>query len=434
MTGPVLDLVSRRADRADAVSKVDDTLTLAIAPEGDTRVAASRTRMTHLRVEHAGRIGYASRLDGGSDELADAALVAAGGGPALHLFLPMPAPIPELAIRSPQATAAHVPELEGLARALLERLRRGDRRVEVWSERSIGSVQVGNTRGVLTGYECTMAGAGAVVESIGAGYAPPCRVHTCGTSLPGLPDLEALVDEVDHRLDPPLVRPPRALPAAMPVCFAPRAVATLLRPLRIALTGHQMLLGDSPLRGRIGDDVFDAKLSVFDDPLAPARPGSRPIDDDGVVTRRVPLIERGRLVGCLVDLEVGARAGVPSTGHGWRAAGAGSRVGFTNLRVLPGVETRATLLTMMGRGLLVLDLDWSSGPNPVRGTLHLRAPWSYLVESGAVVGRLEGISLVGNLFDTLARILAVGGDGSWVGAVCTPSLLFESMTVVTANR
>jgi PmbA protein len=89
---------------------------------------------------------------------------------------------------------------------------------------------------------------------------------------------------------------------------------------------------------------------------------------------------------------------------------------------------------MMGRGLLVEDLDWSSGPNPIRGTLHLRAPWSYLVESGRIAGRLEGIGLAGNLFDALGRILAVGGDASWIGAVCTPSLLFESMTVVTATR
>jgi len=430
VTGPLLDVLAGRVNRADALVKLDDTLTLAISPDGDTRVSASQTRISHLRVMREGRIGYASCTTDSPEELAEQALAAATSGARLELHLPMPAPLPEVAIRAPQAAAADVAALDPLARALLERLRRSARRVEVWAERSTGSVHLGNTRGVLTGYDVTLAGAGAVVESIGAGYAPPCRVHTSGTALPGWPDLEALAAEVDRRLDPPLLRPVRLLAPTMPVCLAPRAVASFLSPLRAALVGLEAVLGSYSLRGRLGEVLFDQKFSLTDDPLAPGRPGSRPIDDDGVVARRVPLIERGRLVGFLADLEVGARAGVPSTGHAWRRAGAGSRVGFTNLRVVPGIETRATLLTMMGRGLLVEDLEWGSGSNPIRGTLNVRVPWTYLVENGSVRGRLEGIRLSGNVFTALTRLGAVGGDATWVGAACVPSLLVEGLTVV----
>jgi len=213
------------------------------------------------------------------------------------------------------------------------------------------------------------------------------------------------------------------------VCLAPRAVATFLRPLRAALAGHQAWLGDSPLRARLGERVFDERLSVTDDPLAPGRPATRPIDDDGVVSRRLPLIERGRLLALLADLEIGARAGVPSTGHGWRTASATSRVGFTNLCLTPGIESRATLLTMMGRGLLVEDLEWGGGPNPLAGTLALRAPWAYLVEGGVVRGRLEGMLLWGNMFRALEQLGAIGNDPTWVGSLCVPTLLIEGLTV-----
>ena len=219
----------------------------------------------------------------------------------------------------------------------------------------------------------------------------------------------------------------------MPVCFSPRAVATLLLPLRAALAGREALLGESGLRPSLGERRFDPRLGLADDPLAPGRPGSRPIDDDGVVCRRVNLIERGRITAILADLECGARAGVPSTGHGWRKAGAGSRVGFTNLVVAPGTETRATLLTMMGRGLLVEDLEWRSGPNPSRGTFFLPAPWTYLVENGTVRGRLEGIRLAGNAFEAFTRIGAIGSDSTWVGSVSAPSLLLEGLGVVSGN-
>lgn len=429
MIARLLDALSGRVGAADAVMKVDDTLTLAISADGETRIGRSRSRISHLRVVREGRAGYAFSTGNDAGELVGHALTASASGGEIELFLPAPAPLPDVATRAPQAASAEVPALEALARALLHRLRQTGRRIEVWAERAVGLVQVGSTRGVQAGYETTLAGIGAVVESIGAGSAPPCRVHTAATDLPSLPDVEALVSEVNRRLAPRILEPARPLPATMATCLSPRAAATFLRPLRAALTGREALLGSSPLRGKLGERVFDERLSIVDDPLAPWRPGSRPIDDDGVISRRLPLIERGRLVGFLVDLEVGARANVPSTGHGWRLPAAAPRVGFTNLRVAPGIEGLATLLTMMGRGLLIEDLEWSGGPNPLSGSLSLRAPWCYLVEGGVVQGRLEGVTLTGNAFKALSQLAAVGNDATWIGACCLPSLLLEGLTV-----
>lgn len=429
MIGQILDGLAARVSGADAVVKIDDTLTLAISPDGDTRTTSSRSRISHLRVARDGRVGYASTSGDEVGELIGRAMASAASGGELELLLPAPAPLPEVACRALQAAVADAATLERLARTLLERLRRSDRRVEVWAERAAGSVQVANTRGVLAGYGATLAGVGATVESIGAGWAPPCRVHTAAAALPALPELEALAEEVERRLTPPLLDAPLRLPASPPVCLAPRAAATFLRPLRAALAGREAWLGASPLRGQLGKRVFDEKLSVSDDPLAPGRPGSRPLDDDGVISRRLALIERGRLLGFLADLEVGARAGVPSTGHGWRTPRAAPRVGFTNLRVAPGIEGRATLLTMMGRGLLVEELEWGGGPNPLPGAIALRAPWSYLVEGGQVRGRLEGVTLSGNVYQALGKLAAVGNDVTWVGSACLPSLLVEGLVV-----
>jgi PmbA protein len=427
----LLDALTGRVSAADVVVKVDDTLSLAIGPDGDTRVGGSRSRTSQLRVVREGRVGYAWSSGDDAGELVGRAMSSAVSGGELELLLPAPAPFPETITRTPRAAVADPEALDRLARLLLERLRRSDRRIEVWAERSAGSVEVGNTRGVLAGYECSLAGVGVVVESIGAGWAPPCRLHTAAAGLPALGDLEELADSLERRLAPPILPPARggAALTRYPVCLAPRAVVTLLRPLRAALSGRDGWLAAGSLRDRLGERVFDERLSVSDDPLAPARPGSRPLDDDGVVSRRLTLIERGRPLALLADLETGARAGVPSTGHSWRTPGSAPRVGFTNLRVAPGIESRATLLTMMGRGLLVEELAWGGGPNPRSGTLALRAPWTYLVEGGMVRGRLEGITLSGNVFSTLEHLGAVGSDLSWVGAACVPSLLVEGLTV-----
>jgi PmbA protein len=424
--GRLLDALAGRVASADAVVKTDDTLTLSISPDGDTRVAGARSQLSHLRVARQGRIGFASTTGEDGSDLVGRAMAGAASGEELELFLPAPAPLPVVVTRAPQTAAADTAALHSLARALYERLTRTHRRVEAWAERSTGTVQVANTRAVLAGYEVSLAGIGAVVESIGAVSAPPCRVHYAAVALPALTDVERLVEEVDRRLAPGVVASVASL-LGVPVCLAPRAMATLLRPVRAALTGFEALLGRSPLRGRLGEQVFDQKLSLWDDPVAPGRPGSRPVDDDGVVSRTVPLVERGRLAGLASDLLVGARAQVPSTGHAWRLPHAAPRVGLTNFRMQPGPDGPDALLEAMGRGVLIEDLEWGAGANALEGTIVLRAPWAYLVEGGTVQGRLEGVSLSGNVFELLNRIVAVGNDATWVGAQELPSVVVEGL-------
>ena len=429
MIGRILEATAGRVSAADAAVKSDDTLTLEISAGGESRLAGSHTRTTYLRAILEGRIGGSSTSDDDAAGLAARAMAAAAAGERLELFFPAPAPLPGVLTRFPAAAAAGAEALDALARTLREELARDRRRVEVWAERSEGRVEVANTRGVLAGYDVSLCGIGAVVEQLGPGAGPPCRGHLSGSALPDLPEIEALVAEIERRLAPPVVDWAGPRPAALPVCFAPRALATFLRPLRAALLGREAWLGRSPLRGKLGERLFSEGLSITDDPLAPGRPGSRPIDDEGVPSRRVTLIERGRLIGFLSDLEVGVRANVPSTGHGWRLPGQPPRAGYTNFLVAPGTESPAALLSAMETGLLVEDLDWGAGPSPLGsgGAVGFRAPWAYLVEGGEVRGRLPGVVLSGNVIQALGRIRGIGSDATWLGSQCLPSLAVDGM-------
>lgn len=425
----LLHAVAGRVAAADAVAKADDTLTVSLDDEGRVTVTASRSEVSHLRIAGDGKVAVASSTDPSPLALAEQALADLPEGEDLTLHFPAPAPLPGVMTRSPQAAAAGPETLLSMLRPLAGRLARTNRRVEVWAERSLGLVRVGNTRGVLAEYEVSTIGIGTMIESIGAGAAPPCRLHVAGATMPSMVEVETLVTEADRRLAPPPVES-GALSGRMPVCFAPRALAILLLPLRAALLGHEALLGRSPLRGRRGEPLFDRRFSLVDDALVPARPGSRPIDDDGVPSRRVDLVVEGRLAAMAADLRIGALAGVPSTGNAWRQAFGPPRVGFTNLLVRAGDGDRAALLAPLAPGLLVEDLEWGPGPNPLPGAFMARAPWAYLVEQGEVRGRVESVSLTGNAFDLLGRVVAIGSDATWVGSWCAPSMVFDGVGVV----
>ena len=122
-----------------------------------------------------------------------------------------------------------------------------------------------------------------------------------------------------------------------PVCFTPKALPALLLPVQLACIGKTVLQGSSPLAGRIGEHRFDSAFSLVDDPLADGRSGSRPVDDEGVVSRRFPLVEAG------VDLRFHLRRGERHprqasrpTGHGRRTTFGKPQPAYTNLVVSPG--------------------------------------------------------------------------------------------------
>ncbi|MEO8449290.1 MAG: metallopeptidase TldD-related protein [Gemmatimonadota bacterium] len=427
MIAALLSDAAPRADAADAVAKTDETITLTVDPAGGGRSVSSVSGGAQIRVFKDGRIGWRGESGTASAALIDGALASAAAGEPVTVFLPAPAPVAEVATRDLGTTRASIPELWEMVRSLAGRLAGPEREVEAWLERSSGTVALGNSRGVRAEYPVSLAGVGARVRTPNA---PPVDVHVAGGALPTSLDLEQLALEVDRRLSGPALEAEEI--GSCPVLFRPRAVRALLRPILAALTGDP-----GPIEPSLAVDLdlvrLDRRLTLIDDPLAPLRPGSRPIDDDGVPSLRLTLIDRGRVRTGLTDLLVGARLDRPSTGHAWRSVLGAPRVGATNLRLLPD-EGASDPLAAIDRGVLVEDLTWNAAPNAATGSFTLSAPWAYRIERGEVVGRLESVVLAGNAFEILGKVIAIGGDATWLGAACLPSVAVEGVRVSAAAR
>jgi predicted Zn-dependent protease len=312
---PLLVAARQRAGIADALLKSDDTITLTLDGAGPPVIEHHSGFAACLRLRRDGRVGHAGTVTRDLGELVGRAIRSAEAGPPGELHLPAAAPLPRVATSDRSAATAGTREVLDLARLLRESLPEHAREAEVWAERSAGSVEVGNTRDVLARYECTLVGFGVRLAGAGPRRAP-LALHRSGVAWPETLAVQALAAEVTRLLRPPLLGGHR-LPEAMRVCFAPAAVRSLLQPLRRAL--HAAPRDRGPRAGGDPDDPgLPAWLTLTDDPLAPGRPGSRPVDDEGVVALPRTLIERGRVVGRITDLETGIRLGIPATGHGRR--------------------------------------------------------------------------------------------------------------------
>ena len=203
----------------------------------------------------------------------------------------------------------------------------------------------------------------------------------------------------------------------MPVIFDSPVAARVLGWFFRGIGGSAVFFKSTFLADKKGEQVFPDDVTIVDDPHLPRMLGSQLYDDDCVRTARNELVSRGKLMMWVTSLESGMQLQIPSTGH----AG-----GMSNLILLPGVRTREELVRSIERGFLVTGL-LGHGPNMATGDLSSGAE-GLLIENGTVTRPVAEVTVAGNLLD-LWRTMQCASDTQEHGQVCTPSLLFDHMTV-----
>ena len=421
----LLDLVRRSGGRGDMVAKQDETLVHELA-EGDlVRSSLLRERGVSLRVIKEGRVGMAGMTDEDPDGLVAAAVGAAEGGPAVEFELPESAAFPRVLTRVPRAAALSSDELRFLGQMVADRLVGDGRKVRVAVERGVGAVRVANSAGLDGGYETSLV---AIRAEVTTKHGVRLQGHVAGADLPEGEAIERLVESFRRRLT--WCGAESAAPRGhLPVCFLPGAAAALLAPARRGLLGRSALQGSSPFAEQVGVRAFDPGLTLVDDPLLDARPGSRPLDDEGTPSSRMVVVESGVVRGLLYDQESAARAGVRSTGHARRNTFGRALTSWSNVMVEPGPHAFDALLSMIDDGLLIESLEGEDEVSAAGGfTLPVALGWRVI--KGEVVGRVKGVTVAGNAYELLAKLRGIGREVEWRGSLSLPAMVAEGVAVV----
>ena len=82
------------------------------------------------------------------------------------------------------------------------------------------------------------------------------------------------------------------------------------------LGGEAVAKGRSPFAERVGEQIGSPLLTIVDDPTNPESLGAESYDDEGLATRRVPLLRGGVLEGFLHNSYSARRAGTVVHGVG----------------------------------------------------------------------------------------------------------------------
>ena len=213
----------------------------------------------------------------------------------------------------------------------------------------------------------------------------------------------------------------------VPVVWEAPVAHDLLRILGSAASGEALYRRSTFLAELEGQQVASSLFSLTDDPLLPGRLGSRPFDDEGVTSRRLPIFENGIFRAFLFDSYNARRLGRKTTGAAQRGIASAPSPGTTNFVMAAGTTAPEALCTDIEQGLLLTDL-MGFGVNMTTGDFS-RGAQGFWIEKGKVTYPVTEINLSGNLKDMLAGIDAVGSDLLWRGSSAAPSFRMSKLTV-----
>jgi PmbA protein len=214
-----------------------------------------------------------------------------------------------------------------------------------------------------------------------------------------------------------------------PVLFTPRAVASAIAGLfDTVLSGQTVVQKSSPLADKIGETLFDTRLTIFEDPSLGI--SARTFDDEGTPTRRKAYIENGTVKGFYWDRRWAARAGCESTGNGFRGGLSRPAPDMVNICMAPGSTSTADLIASMDEGIIVDQVLGAGQSNQLAGEFSVNLDLGYKVEQGKIVGRVKNTMVAGSIFEAFENLVDLGDTPEWVGGGSyLPSLLFSKLGV-----
>jgi PmbA protein len=292
-----------------------------------------------------------------------------------------------------------------------------------------------NSRGFLGSYRSTYAGVSASPMAEDADGSKQVDYWWSGARrVADLESPESVGQEAARRVLRRLGA--RRVPTQrVPIVFAPEVAATLLGSLFEAASGDAIWRQASFLAGRLGEQIAAPAFTLIDDntmllPNGMGGFGSSPFDGEGLPSRRTVVVEKGVLQSYLLNTYSARKLGMNSTHNASRGLAGAPGIGAGNLYLEPGLQTPEQIIAEIPAGLYVTSL-MGFGVNVVTGD-YSRGTTGLWIENGVLTHAVEEVTIAGNLAEMLKNVTAIGSDLVFRGAVASPTLRIDGMTIAGA--
>lgn len=168
--------------------------------------------------------------------------------------------------------------------------------------------------------------------------------------------------------------------------------------------------GTSLYAGKIGKKTASELCTVVDDGTIPGLRGSINMDDEGNLSRRNILIEKGILRRYMTDRLNAGLMGMEMTGSGRRESYKHYPMPrMTNTFMLPGQHDPEEIIRSVSKGLYAKS--FGGGEVDIsNGQFVFQVTEGYMIEGGKITYPVKGANLIGSGPDVLQKVVMVGND------------------------
>ena len=283
-----------------------------------------------------------------------------------------------------------------------------------------------NSRGFVGSYLSSYCSVSAVPVATENGSMERDYWFTIARNYKGLEDAEAVgrkaAERAIRRLGAVKVDTQRA-----PVIFEPRIARSLLGNIFEAVDGRAIYRKASFLAGKLGEKIADERFTLIDDGTLPGLFGSSPFDDEGVPSRRTPVIERGVLKNYLLNTYTARKLNMKTTGNASRGITGNAGIGHGNFFIEAGEKSQEEMIRSVKNGLFVTELI-GSGVNTVTGD-YSRGAVGMWIRDGELAFPVSEVTIASTLQEMLNGIGEIGNDLEFIGSISAPTIMLGEMTV-----
>ena len=427
----ILEQLSAQAEQVEVVEVQGENTSVGFESNRLKSSQVDETKGIALRVVKGGRLGFAASSDMSAvDKLVDNLLESAAHGDEMPIVFPAPQPAADVTVFDSSISEMPIPRLVEIGREVIDVILQvePEARVNVALERGIQRLTLGNQAGTEISFERSPFSVFVEISRV-QGDDVLMMWDVVGTTL-WEDDYLAFARRAAEKLK--LAQKSADISSGrMPVLFSPSGALVLGYPLMLGLDGKNVYTGTSPMADKVGEKLFDDKISVVDDPTLDGRFGSAPYDDEGVAHRRNVLVGCGEVKGFVYDLKTATQSGVESTGNGSRSLFSPPSPSPTNYVLEAGDTPLADMIAGVEEGLLADSALGLGQGNVLSGAFSNSLGLAYKIEKGEIVGRVKDVSIAGNVYDLLQDVAAVSRETEWIyNNFSLPYVLLEDMNIV----
>lgn len=220
------------------------------------------------------------------------------------------------------------------------------------------------------------------------------------------------------------------------VVFSNKVMSSLLSCYSSIFSAEAAQKGLSLLKDKEGECVAADIVTLTDDPLYKDSLVKATFDDEGAATYAKNVIENGTFTTFLHNLATANKAGVKTTGNGYKGSYS-SPVGINHYSfyINPVKGSLEDLFAEAGNGIYITSVEgMHAGADPISGDFSLSSG-GFRIEDGKKTTPVKGITISGNFLQLMKDITSIGEDlkfnpGSLSAHRCgSPSVLVKGINI-----